>query len=577
MPRFDPTRKEIPLVTVDDFSYGLNLVMSPASIPAGGMFRVTNFHPREHGLERKSGHALVSLGVSEEETGEIGDILTTRGAGVDLNADSDAGVDPDCEVGSRVTYGFSSEAAFLHGAFTRRNPDNQTLQLYIILGVNMFLLKYVAGAWENTKLTDATAATAGNLGRPAVLFDENDAEIPQKYKDDKRVSFAWFRGELWMARRGFPMVRYRPSTNLFYAAPDNAPRPGLLVPFEGFLIGADLGSFSYDDNGATINVPEDPNGMRWCRRFNANQWDDAESISAGFKIPSQCPSRILAACATRDEIVFFHEDEIHTQRYIGGVEIFRTKLVTTRTGIYGRGALACSLDSVLFLGKDNVYFYGGARVVPVDPGRRVRDDIFLIPPAIIAKSVAHYDRRNQEIYWFFPTADPLIYVFNIPKSSWTILAFDNRFLADFPLLFIDLPITPQNNFHFLSKGGRVFDVRPSENTEAGIAFTSSAEFMLDLGTRKTKTLFAIEVTASGTGVLTVGYAWSNNSEWDPTDDYVDGDLKVNAKNRDEVLTVKCAGAVGQYLAIKLSTEAALTIRSFSLRYDTEGRTQGGTG
>ena len=565
-------------VTVDDFSYGVNLSASPPQIPVGGAFNLVNFHPRSFGLERKSGYRFVSNGVTGQDAGLLAPELSSRGIATVAGDDTELGIDPDSNVIARQVYSASRSASSVNGALSRRNPDTGALELYTMLGQNMYLLTYLNGNWSLELLTDGTdpADVAVDLGRPRTLWEEGDNTIPAEYISDRAVSFAWFRGEVWIARRGFRMKRYRPTTGLFYQAPANAPRPGVLVAYEGFLMAADLGSHTYQDSdGQTVSVPEDTNGIRWSARFNASQWDDAESVTAGFKIPSQCPSRILSACPLPDELLFFHEDEVHSQRFVAGTEIFRTRQVTDSTGIFGRKTLVCSLNSVLWIGKDNIYFYGGDEVVPIDSDRRIRDELFLLDPGVIAKSVAYYDHRNQEIYWFFPAEEPLAYVYNVTDGSWTQLAHDNRFLTRFPVLFIDLPISPENNFHFLAKNGSVYDVLPSENTEAGEPFTSLAEFMYDLGTRKTKTLYNIELSVKGSGDLTVGYAALNNSEVDPNPHYTEQTISIDGTNPKVIPSISCKGAVGRFFAIRLITRDNLLIRSFSLRYNLEGLTVDG--
>lgn len=564
--------------TIDDFTYGLDLISSPAQIPRGGSHNMTNFHPRAFGLERKSGYRLVSAGIAGADIGSLEPDRATYGIATSSGTDSEFAVLPENDVTAREVFNASAVSRNLHGAFTRRDPDTGTLELYVNLGVNFYKLQYVNRAWESILLTDGTDPVEDgvDLGRPKVLFANADAL--GKYHREKKVTFTWFRGELWIARRGYPMRRYRPDKNLFYAAPVDAPRPAVLATYEGFLIGADLGAFSYtDSNSNTVNVPEDPNGLRWSARFNSSQWDDTVSVSAGFKIPSQCHSRILAACATADELVFFHEDEIHSQRYVGGGDIFRTRTITTETGVLSPTGIVCSLQRVLFLGKDNIYILSGGEIAPIDSNRHVRDEIFSLDPETIRLAVAHYDRRNQEVYWYFPAPDPIVYVFNIPLVNWARLTFDNRFYNRFPVKFIDLPITPQNNFHFLGSDGSIYDVRLDDYTEGGAAFNSTYEFVTDLGTRQVKVLYQVEISAAGTGKLTLGYAATNNSELDSFETiYKEVEVEVDKGNHRKIPLVNCAGATGRFFAIRLSTADALLIRSFSLKYDIEGIMQGGS-
>ena len=408
-----------------------------------------------------------------------------------------------------------------------------------------------------------------DIGRPLRLFTE--AEALERYRAERTVSFVWFRNELWIARKGFRMKRYRPDTNLFYNAPENAPRPGVLTTYEGFLMAADLGEFSYPDGDDTINVPDDPNGIRWSKRFDGDEWDDTVSITAGYKIPSQCQSRILATCATSDELIFFHEDEIQAQRFVGGVEIFRTRTITTETGVFSGKSLVCSLEQVLFLGKDNIYLLADGTVIPVDTDRKVRDEIFKLPLEALRKSVAYYDRRNEDIHWYFPTRAPVVYVFNLPYTNWTNLSFDNRFFGRFPVLFINIPLTPQNNFHYLGADGSIYDVRQDDNTEGGADFLSVAEFLTDLGTRQKKILYEIELSVEGSGTLKVGYATPNNSEVEDLQRiYTEVEVTISENNHLEVPSVQCTGAQGRFIAIKLETSDNLLIRSFSLKYDLEG-------
>ena len=561
--------------TVDDFSSGLNLVASPASLPRGGMFRATNFFPRSFGLERKSGYRETSAGLSNLDLDTF-IVQETVGGGTLL--DEDAGVELDEHSGAQTLYGIRLGDPLLRGATSRLNRLTQTLEVYALIDADLYQMKHASGVWTYTQITDGTdpVVPGTDLGRPAVLFDETDMSIPEAYRNEKRVTLYLFRGDLWMARRGFPMRRYRPRTNLFYAVPANAPRPGVVTSYEGFLMCADLGSYG--------SIPETPNGIRWSARNNPDQWDDAESVTAGFKIPSQCPSRILAACPLHDELLFFHEGEIHAQRFIGGAEILRTKQITDRTGVAGPNAVICSLENAVFIGDDNIYLYSRGSLVPVDTKRKVRDEIFTLSPEARKSAITYYDRANEEISWYLPgTEEYLVFVLNFQTGGWTRLGFNNSDPENFPVLFIDVPAAGRAGIQFLSQTGKIFALSPDYTTEDGTPFTSSAEFMLDLGTKDAKTFRVIEIDVKGTGQLEVSYAVLNNSDADPATltraqgGYITRTLNANASQGKLTLRLRLVNSNGKYLALRFSTQDDILIRRFTVWANVQGEVTGGTG
>jgi len=508
-------------ISVKNWNPGLNLGINKGVHPVGGLWKVSNFHPRLSGLQIKSGYELAEQGIFPPFTEIPTPIASTFGEPV---VSSKFEATDEVPLSSEFVVDTQNE---VRGCHSRSIESGQKIEALLVVGNSFYQLIYDGTTWTINLIT----------------------EFLYPVKATETIIFTEWNDKVYFAHAGKPL-KYWDGTTIQDASP-GAPQAGVVVSYEGFVVALDL-------EPDELIGESFPNGMRWTERFDDETWDDTlpTSATSGFKVPSQCPSRILAAVPVRDELVVLHEGEIETQRFISGDEILRTFVASTSVGILGKKAFATALDALMFAGNDNFYIYSQGTITAVDINKRIRDEVFTLPKENLATSVVYFDRGEGDLWWFIKTPTPKAYVFNINLNNWTIDDYDERFFFSFPACFID-PYPVEFGSYFVGEDASIYKFGRDVEQDEGLPINASAEFIIDFDTHKEKTISKIEIIADGTGSVTIGLDGMNNTTADPS--YIERTLSLDPTLPNRKNTLDFPNINGKFIATRISTSAPIRI------------------
>lgn len=173
--------------------------------------------------------------------------------------------------------------------------------------------------------------------------------------------------------------------------------------------------------GATelISGDFDPLLIRWCDQEDIVDWTPTTSNTAGdFRLTSG--SYILAATASRDEILVWTDASLHTMRYSGPPYIFDIRSISENVTLASPNAAVTVNNVTYWMGHDKFYLYNGvAQTVPCSVRRHVFSN-FNIAQRMQAHAAAHPE--FTEVWWFYCSASSTqcdkYVVFNYGENIW---------------------------------------------------------------------------------------------------------------------------------------------------------------
>jgi len=162
-----------------------------------------------------------------------------------------------------------------------------------------------------------------------------------------------------------------------------------------------LGSFDF------FNQAYDPLLIRWCSTEDLNDWVPTSTNTSG-DLRLYSGSKIVTGVRSRLETVVFTDVSVHTMPFFGGFDVFGLNTVGENVSILGPNA-AVPIDSrVIFMAESDFYIYDGiVRVLPCDVRNWVYENINV---AQRDKVYGGLNREFNEVWWFYPSYDPLAYV-----------------------------------------------------------------------------------------------------------------------------------------------------------------------
>lgn len=203
----------------------------------------------------------------------------------------------------------------------------------------------------------------------------------------------------------------------------------------------------------------DPLFVRWSDQENPFDWTPtATNTSGGVTLPAG--SYILGALKTRQEILIFTDNSIHSMRFSGSPFTYQFALVSEGFSMVSPKAATSAGDVVYFMDRGGFYLYNGAiqRLVCT-----VLDYVFSnINESQIFKVFAVTSVDFSEVTWFYPigTGDTECtnYVtYNYKEDSWSVGTLDRG--AWIPAQTRNFPIassnitTTDNNYLYTHENG----------------------------------------------------------------------------------------------------------------------------
>lgn len=195
----------------------------------------------------------------------------------------------------------------------------------------------------------------------------------------------------------------------------NVTRAKSVCVFENFLILANT-----QENGENY-----PTRVRWSRYRDYSVWKNDEDGTgmAGYIDFNSEPSEIVAIVPLRDLLVVFKTDCVYVMKFVGSPFVFVTEKVLDDIGLIAPLGYTILLDSIVFVGNDNIYSFNGSSVSPIG------DVVFEYFLNTFDRNKSNYlrmfsDVANKKVYLFYPEQNKeycsLGLVFNLELKSWTL-------------------------------------------------------------------------------------------------------------------------------------------------------------
>jgi len=166
----------------------------------------------------------------------------------------------------------------------------------------------------------------------------------------------------------------------------------------------------------------DPLLVRWSDQEEAGKWVPSATNSAGGQVLAT-GTTIVGAVKSRQEIIIFTDEGLHSMRYIGLPFVFGFSLIANNVSMVSPNAAVAVGDAVFFMDTDGFYAYnGGVDRIPCDVFAYVFDNLNV---AQKFKIFAFTNPDFSEITWFYPVGegdtDNTNYVtFNYLERNWCV-------------------------------------------------------------------------------------------------------------------------------------------------------------
>jgi hypothetical protein len=254
----------------------------------------------------------------------------------------------------------------------------------------------------------------------------------------------------------------------------------------------------------------DPLFIRWSDQENPFDWTPtATNTSGGVSLPTG--SFIMGAIKTRQEILIFTDNSIHSMRFSGSPFTYQFSLISEGFSMVSPKAATSAGDVVYFMDRGGFYVYNGAiqRITC-----SVLDYVFSnINQSEIFKVFATTSVDFSEITWFYPigsgNTECTNYVtYNFKEDTWSVGTLDRG--AWIPANTRDFPIAAENtevNSNYLYFHERGFDAdgeaMNSYIESGGIELGDGEQFMFmsrmipDFEFRGAEASAAMDITVKG--------------------------------------------------------------------------------
>ena len=268
-------------------------------------------------------------------------------------------------------------------------------------------------------------------------------------------------------------------------------------------------AFGTDAIGAVGTI--DPLFIRWSDRENPFNWTPTATNTAGSaSLPSG--SLIVGAIKTRQEILIWTDDSIHSMRFVGSPFVYQFSLISEGFSMISPKAATSAGDVVYFMDRGGFYSYNGAiqRLTCT-----VLDYVFSnLNQSQVYKIFATTSVDFSEVTWFYPigsgNTECTNYVtYNYVEGSWSVGTLDRAAwipasTRDFPIASSNITATTSNYLYYHENG---FDADGSAMNayieSGGIELGDGEQFMFvsrmipDFEFRGTKSSASLNIVMKG--------------------------------------------------------------------------------
>jgi hypothetical protein len=196
-----------------------------------------------------------------------------------------------------------------------------------------------------------------------------------------------------------------------------------------------FGCDSYSDPGV-----QDKMLIRWSSDERPEYWDETDTAENAGSLRLSNGSFIMTAEQTRQETLVWTDSALYSLQYQGAPYIFTATLLSNGVDIIGPNSTATAVNTTFWMGNDNFYYYdGNVNRMPCP----VREKVFLdLNYEQRYKVYAGIDSQNNEITWFYPSADSQnnnrYVTYNYGEKVWyygtmTRTAWQDRSFGDSPI------------------------------------------------------------------------------------------------------------------------------------------------
>jgi hypothetical protein len=175
----------------------------------------------------------------------------------------------------------------------------------------------------------------------------------------------------------------------------------------------------------------DPLLIRWATQDQPNVWTPQVTNSAGFLRVSR-GSAIVAAVATRQEVLVFTEGTLSSLQFLGTTDVFGLQELADNISILSARSVAVVNNTAYWFGHDKFYAYGGrVETLPCT----IRNHVFQnLNYAQADQIVSGTNEGWNEIWWFYPTADSQVnnayVIYNHLEKIWYYGTIDRTAWSD---------------------------------------------------------------------------------------------------------------------------------------------------
>mgnify|MGYP003110639530 FL=1 len=226
----------------------------------------------------------------------------------------------------------------------------------------------------------------------------------------------------------------------------------------------------------------DPLFVRWSDQESSVDWTPTSTNTAGGTRLSS-GSTIIGALRTRQEILIWTDNGLHSMQYSGAPFIFSFAEIMQGPSMISPNAAINADNKVFFMDRGSFYVYSGSvQTLPC----AVQDYIFA--DINLGQSFKVFGLSNvdhNEIMWFYPSADSdeldRYVIFNYLENTWSIGTTDNDFVrtAWIEANSLDFPVaagkTTNSNTNYLYN----HEVGNDADGTAMTAFIETSDFDLE--------------------------------------------------------------------------------------------------
>ena len=226
----------------------------------------------------------------------------------------------------------------------------------------------------------------------------------------------------------------------------------------------------------------DPLFVRWSDQESSIDWTPTSTNTAGGTRLSS-GSTIIGALRTRQEILIWTDNGLHSMQYSGAPFIFSFSEIMQGPSMISPKAAINADNKVFFMDRGSFYVYAGTvRTLPC----AVQDYIFA--DINLGQSFKIYGLSNvdhNEIMWFYPSADSMelnrYVIYNYLENTWSIGTTDDDFIrtAWIEANSLDFPVaagkTDGSNINYLYNQ----EVGNDADGSAMTAFIETSDFDLE--------------------------------------------------------------------------------------------------